>query len=247
MKTSGAAAERWRVIRSARRIAHGERSGNMPGASHHVVDAAAGVTVYRGGAYPKEYYGQVFVGDAQNNLVHRRVLTPDGVTFKSSRADEKTEFARSSDTWFRPVNFVNAPIIARERGIEVKEMKSADAGDYQSMITLRVKTDGKENYLAGTLLGRMDPRIVRINKFPVEIAPEGNMLFLYNNDRPGVIGNIGSFLGKCNINIARMHFGRETEGGMAISVVSIDTPVTQEQLEEMKKMPNILSIKVVAL
>lgn len=101
--------ERWRIIRSARRIAHGERPANMPGASHYVVDAAAGVTVYRGGAYPKEYYGLVFVGDAQNNLVHRRTLTADGVTFKSARADDKTEFVRSTDSWFRPVNFVNAP------------------------------------------------------------------------------------------------------------------------------------------
>ena len=78
--------ERWRQIRSSRRIAHGERSADSAGASHHVVDAAAGVTVYRGSAYPAEYYGNVFVGDAQNNLVHRRVLIPDGPTFKAERA-----------------------------------------------------------------------------------------------------------------------------------------------------------------
>jgi putative membrane-bound dehydrogenase-like protein len=101
--------EHWRIIRSDRRIAHGERPASAAGASHHVVDAAAGVTVYRGGAYPKEYYGNVFVPDAQNNLIHRRTLVPDGVTFKSDRADTKAEFVRSSDLWFRPVNLVNAP------------------------------------------------------------------------------------------------------------------------------------------
>ncbi|HEY2250157.1 MAG TPA: PVC-type heme-binding CxxCH protein, partial [Planctomycetaceae bacterium] len=101
--------ERWRHIRSSRRIAKNERAAASPGASHHVVDAAAGVTVYRGGAYPPEYYGQVFVGDGQNNLVHRRELIPDGVTFQSKRVDDKTEFVRSSDIWFRPVNFINAP------------------------------------------------------------------------------------------------------------------------------------------
>jgi putative membrane-bound dehydrogenase-like protein len=101
--------ERWRIIRSSRRIAHGERPATSAGASHHVVDAAAGVTVYRGGAYPAEYYGNIFVSDAQNNLIHRRTLTPDGVTFKSARADANTEFARSPDPWFRPVNLVNAP------------------------------------------------------------------------------------------------------------------------------------------
>ncbi|MBM3838544.1 MAG: c-type cytochrome [Verrucomicrobia bacterium] len=101
--------ERWRQIRSSRRIAHGARPPTVAGASHHVVDAAAGVTIYRGGAYGAEYYGNAFVGDAQNNLIHRRRLKPDGATFTSERADSKTEFVRSSDTWFRPVNFVNAP------------------------------------------------------------------------------------------------------------------------------------------
>jgi putative membrane-bound dehydrogenase-like protein len=101
--------ERWRQIRSSRRIAHGERDPNSAGASHHVIDAAAGVTVYTGSAYPAEFYGNVFVGDAQNNLVHRRRLTARGLTFDSTRADEGAEFVRSSDNWFRPVNFVNAP------------------------------------------------------------------------------------------------------------------------------------------
>ena len=88
------------------------RSAESAGASHHVVDAGAGVTIYRGGAYPAEFYGNVFVGDAQNNLVHRRILVPDGPTFKSAARrprTENTEFVRSSDNWFRPVNFVNAP------------------------------------------------------------------------------------------------------------------------------------------
>jgi putative membrane-bound dehydrogenase-like protein len=101
--------ERWRQVRSSRRIAHGQRAPTSAGASHHVIDAAAGVTVYRGGAYPKKYYGNIFIGGAQNNLIHRRTLSPNGVTFTSARADQKTEFIRSSDNWFRPVNFVNAP------------------------------------------------------------------------------------------------------------------------------------------
>ena len=101
--------ERWRQIRSSRRIAHGERSADSAGASHHVVDAAAGVTIYRGSAYPAEYYGDAFVCDAQNNLIHRMKLLPDGPTFRAERADPKGEFVRSYDTWFRPVNLINAP------------------------------------------------------------------------------------------------------------------------------------------
>lgn len=101
--------ERWRHIRSSRRIAHSSRTPLGAGVSHHVIDAGAGVTIYRGNAYPKSFYGNAVVGDAQNNLVHRMLLSPDGVTFRQRRADAGTEFVRSSDNWFRPVNFVNAP------------------------------------------------------------------------------------------------------------------------------------------
>jgi D-3-phosphoglycerate dehydrogenase len=145
------------------------------------------------------------------------------------------------------VNFVNAPFIAKERGIEVKETKSTDAGDYQSLIVMKIKSPKKELHVAGTLFSKKDPRIVKIDNFTVEIVPEGNMLFMYNNDRPGVIGNIGTLLGKNNINIARMHFGREQAGGRAISVVNIDSPASEKLLKEIKKLPNILDVKVINL
>jgi len=145
------------------------------------------------------------------------------------------------------VNFVNAPVIARERGIEVKEIKSADAGDYQSLVAIRLKVAGIERYIAGTLFSKKDPRIVFIDAFKVEIVPFGELLFIYNNDKPGVIGNIGMLLSKNNINIARMHFGREKQGGRAISVVTIDTPATPQIIEDIKRLPNILSIKQISL
>jgi D-3-phosphoglycerate dehydrogenase len=145
------------------------------------------------------------------------------------------------------VNFINAPIIAKERDIEVKETKSTDAGDYQSMVVIRLKAKNKESYLAGTLFSKKDPRIVAIDNFKVEIVPYGELLFIYNNDKPGVIGNIGTLLSKNNINIARMHFGRETLGGRAISVVTIDTPATPQIIEKIKRLPNILSVKYITL
>ena len=100
--------EAWRRIRRSRRIAAG-RSPHTPGVSHDFLTAGAGVTVYRGDAYPEEYRGNIFIGATTGNLVHRRILQPDGVTFRSVRVDESTEFLRSTDNWFRPVNFVNAP------------------------------------------------------------------------------------------------------------------------------------------
>jgi D-3-phosphoglycerate dehydrogenase len=104
------------------------------------------------------------------------------------------------------VNFINAPVIAKERGIEVKEMKSADAGDYQSMVAIRVKVKDIESYIAGTLFSKKDPRIVFIDTFKVDIVPLGELLFIYNNDKPGVIGNIGMLLSKNNINICTNAF-----------------------------------------
>ncbi|RME63542.1 MAG: ACT domain-containing protein, partial [Nitrospirae bacterium] len=132
-------------------------------------------------------------------------------------------------------------------GIEVKETTSPDAGDYHSMLILRVKANGKTHYVEGTLYGKKEPRFVRVDEFPVEIIPEGTMLYIYNQDRPGVIGNIGSALGKNNINIARMHFGRQAPGGMAISVVSVDQDVPEDVLNEIKALPNIVDVKVVRL
>ncbi len=145
------------------------------------------------------------------------------------------------------VNFVNAPFIAKERGIEIKETKSEETGDYQSLLVLKVKIGGKENEITGTLLSRKDPRIIRVDKFPVEIVPEGIMLYILNNDMPGVIGNIGITLGKNDINIARMHFGRESKGGHAISVVSVDAEVSDELLKQIKELPNINSVKLIKL
>jgi len=145
------------------------------------------------------------------------------------------------------VNFVNAPFIAKERGIEVKEIRSKDSGDYQSMIALRIKAKDRESYVAGTLFSKKDPRIILIDNFKVEIVPEGELLLIYNHDKPGVIGNIGNLMGKNAINIARMHFGRETAGGRAISVVSIDSPPSDSVIAQIKDLPNILSVKRICL
>jgi D-3-phosphoglycerate dehydrogenase len=145
------------------------------------------------------------------------------------------------------VNFINAPLIAKERGIEVKEITSQDAGDYHNMLVVKVKSGKKKSMVAGMLHGKKDPRIIQINCFTVEAVPEGEMLVLYNNDKPGVIGSIGTMLAKHKINIAGMQFGREKKGGKAISVVSVDTTVSKEILAKIKKLPNVLSVNQIHL
>ncbi len=145
------------------------------------------------------------------------------------------------------VNFINAPLIAKERGIEVKEITSHDAGDYHSMITVTVRSGKKESFVAGVLHGKKEPRIIQVDGFVVEVVPEGELLVLANNDKPGVIGSIGTVLSSHKINIARMQFGREKKGGKAISVVSVDTPVSKEILSKIKKLPNVLSVNQIHL
>lgn len=141
------------------------------------------------------------------------------------------------------VNLVNAPVIARDRGIEVRETTTDDAGEYNSMLVIKVRAGSKESVVSGVLHGKKDPRIITIDSHVIEVVPGGHMLFLTNNDRPGVIGDIGTLLGRNNINIARMQFGRENEGGIAISVVSIDSPASKDILREIKKLPNVLTVK----
>lgn len=145
------------------------------------------------------------------------------------------------------VNFINAPMIAKERGIEVKESTSGEAGDYHSMLIVTVKAGKKSGRVAGVLHGKKEPRIIAIDSFDVEVVPAGEMLVLANNDKPGVIGSIGNVLAQKKINIARMQFGREKKGGRAISVVSVDTPVSKEVLSQIKKLPNVLSVNQIHL
>jgi D-3-phosphoglycerate dehydrogenase len=144
-----------------------------------------------------------------------------------------------------PVNFVNASFIAKERGIGVKEIKGKEAGDYQSLVRIILLSKDHKTVVAGTLLSKRDIRIVQIDDIFMEIIPEGNMIFMKNHDRPGVIGNIGTLLGKNNINIGHMHIGRKEIGGIAVSVINVDASLTDEIIKQIKKLPNILEVKPV--
>jgi len=145
------------------------------------------------------------------------------------------------------VNYVNAPLIAKDRGIEVKVSKSSDTTEYTSLITIRVKAGNKDASVAGTLNSKKEPRIIQVDNFPMETVPEGDMLVLMNNDKPGVIGGIGMLMGQNGVNIARMQFGRESQGGLAMSVVSIDNPVSDAIMAKIKQLPNVLSVKLIKI
>ena len=145
------------------------------------------------------------------------------------------------------VNMVNAPFIAKERGIEVTETTTSESHDFASLISVTVKTEKQEKLIEGTVFGKNDPRIVRIDEYWVEASPSGNMLIFSNIDAPGVIGKIGTILGDDKVNIAGMQLGRNKPKGNAVSIVNIDSPIPDKTLQKIRSMPNIIYAKMVKL
>ena len=147
----------------------------------------------------------------------------------------------------REVNWVNAMAIAQERDIRIEEMATTDKEDFTSLITVQVKTDKQTRSLSGTILTKGNPRIVRIDHLSVDIVPGGNMIVFTNMDRPGVVGFIGTLLGKNKINIAAFQVGRKQEGGEAVSILNVDSPVSPEIVKEIRNFSGITSVWVVNL
>ncbi|MBW1646285.1 MAG: phosphoglycerate dehydrogenase [Deltaproteobacteria bacterium] len=145
------------------------------------------------------------------------------------------------------VNFVNAPAIAKDRGIVVTEAKTEEAGNFSSMITLVGRNNGESFVVSGALFGKTEPRIVRVNNFEIEAIPSGHILVIYAHDKPGVIGSIGSCLGRNDVNIGKMQFGRECAGGMSISMVQVDSEVSPAMLKELLELPHIVEVKEIYL
>ena len=145
------------------------------------------------------------------------------------------------------VNYVNAPLIARERGITVVESKSSRPIDFASSVTVSTKTKEKTLEIEGAVFGSNNARIVRIDNFYLEAVPEGYILILHNRDVPGVVGAIGTLLGQKGINIAGLELGREKVGGMAISLFHVDNSIPKATLDALRKLPNIVSAELVKL
>ncbi|MDD3274258.1 MAG: phosphoglycerate dehydrogenase [Candidatus Omnitrophica bacterium] len=143
------------------------------------------------------------------------------------------------------VNFVNGVSLLKERGIKLRESKSTLEGEFVNLIELQIKTDKETKMVCGTLSGNKQPRIVKIDDYYLELYPIGEMIFIRNWDRPGLIGSLGSFLGKNGINIAAMTFGRDKPAGKAISVLNVDSQVSVEIQDKLRELENILTVKVI--
>jgi D-3-phosphoglycerate dehydrogenase len=148
-----------------------------------------------------------------------------------------------------PVSFVNAPMLARDRGLSVSEMRSTVSQDYVSLISLRAETDEDSVSVMGTIVARDAERILQVNDFDIEVAPAARMVFFNYVDRPGIIGRVGTILGEHAINIATMDVGRKPEGqGMeALMCVTVDTEVPDHVLEEIAQAIEAKRIRAVTL
>jgi len=141
-----------------------------------------------------------------------------------------------------PINYVNARAVAKAKGISVKETISQEESAFSSLIKLKIKQkDNGLNEIWGTIYEHQYPRLVRIGDIYLDAIPDGSMIVIQNVDRPGVIGNIGTVLGNHNVNIARFQLGRRDD--RAVCLVNIDSVAEAGVLEELKKLPNILSVE----
>jgi D-3-phosphoglycerate dehydrogenase / 2-oxoglutarate reductase len=142
-----------------------------------------------------------------------------------------------------PVNEVSAPEIAKERGLAVREERIAESEDFVSLLTVELRGDAGQAVVAGTVFGRREPRIVRLNQFRLEAAPEGDILLCENDDAPGVVGNIGRALGEAGVNIARISLAREEQKGAAFSLINVDSAPSPELQDRLRALPHVRWVK----
>ncbi len=137
------------------------------------------------------------------------------------------------------VNMVNAPFLAKERGIEVREVRNDREGDYHTLIRVALKTEAGERSVSGTLFGNAQPRLVELFGIKVEADLTGNMLYVVNEDAPGFIGRIGTTLGEAGVNIGTFHLGRREAGGEAVVLLSVDEPVDADLIAKLRTLPGV--------
>jgi len=140
------------------------------------------------------------------------------------------------------VNFVNAPVVAESRGIRLRETRRHSSGDYSNLIRTRVVTPKGEREINGSVFEGRDLRIVGIDGYRIDLVPEGHLVIIRNIDQPGTIGRVGTMLGNAGINIAGMQMGRAKTGDDAVMALSVDSPVPDEVIGELRGLPNVTEV-----
>ncbi|HJS41183.1 MAG TPA: phosphoglycerate dehydrogenase [Sphingomicrobium sp.] len=140
------------------------------------------------------------------------------------------------------VNMVNAPFLAKERGLDVREIRHEREGDYHTLVSITVGTPQGERRVAGTLFGNKAPRLVDIFGVGVEAELTGAMLYIVNSDEPGFIGRLGTALGEAGVNIATFNLGRRAAGGEAVALIAVDGEVATELTDQLSSLPGVREV-----
>ncbi len=141
------------------------------------------------------------------------------------------------------VNMVNAPYLAKERGLDVREVRHDREGDYHTLVRVTVGTEQGDRSVAGTLFGNGEARLVEAFGIKVEADLDGNMLYIVNEDAPGFIGRVGTTLGAADLNIGTFHLGRRNAGGEAVLLLSMDATIPEPVLADLCKLPGVKTVK----
>ncbi len=145
------------------------------------------------------------------------------------------------------INYVNAPHIAKQRGIKVREITTKDVENFTNLVTMKVKTSEGTRIISGTVFNKNDARIVQIDNYRIDVVPSQYMLVCTYIDKPGVIGRVGTTLGDAGVNIAGMQVGRKSIGGEAVMVLQIDNTINDDLLERLSNLEAVLSAGFVRL
>ncbi|MHB0912733.1 MAG: phosphoglycerate dehydrogenase [Armatimonadota bacterium] len=145
------------------------------------------------------------------------------------------------------VNLVNAPVIAESRNIRITESKSGAPEDYATLLAVKIKMEKGEKTIEGTLFGKKDIRIVRVDGYRLDLVPEGYMVFAPHIDRPGIIGSVGTILGSRGVNIGGMHVGREVKGELSLMVLNVDDTVPGDLMKEIAALDGVKNTRLVQL
>ncbi len=190
-----------------------------------------------------------FMAQLVRGRVRKAEITYSGEVFSQEVSPLTTAFLKGllDPVLQEAVSFVNAPILARNRGIQVLQSVDGGAEGYANLISVRVVSDQEEKTVAGTLFGKSDARIVMIDGYRIDVQPEGHLLYVPHIDKPRIIGPVGVLIGEKNVNIAFMQVGRKDRGGRAVMMLSVDAPIPQETLEEIKKVDGVLDVRMISI
>jgi D-3-phosphoglycerate dehydrogenase len=136
----------------------------------------------------------------------------------------------------QPVNVINAPVLAKQRGLEVEQITSAKVREFSNLLEVTIHTDRQKRSAVGTIFGPRFPRVIAIDGYRMELQPEGHVVIIFNQDRPGVVGKYGTIFGNNQINIADMTFSRKKKSGLAVVGINLDQAPPQAMMDEIRKL-----------